>query len=86
MPAWYSEIGQQTLPALPVAHQRRFNMLLCTNITFHRSAGGVPPRTMYCSAHNILNPEFPIDPVVLEDIVEASRLFQNVPPEFPEKA
>jgi hypothetical protein len=85
-PAWYREVCQDTLPKLPIAYQRRVNMVLCTNIAFHRSGNQIPPRNTFFSAHDCSNPEFPADPAVLNAIAEATKLFGSVPHTFPGEA
>jgi hypothetical protein len=59
-------------------------MIICTNIPFHYADPNGPIPTSVVSAHQARDlPLFSIDQQVLEDIVAATRLFKNVPHQFP---
>jgi hypothetical protein len=81
-PAWFREVGQETLPRLPVEQQRKINLLICTNVAFHYAPTASVP-LIFSSAHETLNPAFPVKQEFLEAIVQATQLFRNVPHEFP---
>jgi hypothetical protein len=82
-PPWGYEVDQQTLSVLPVAQRRKLNLVLCTNITFHRSGPAHPHGIYFVGVHHCETPEFPIARDVLRTLEEATQLFQNVPHEFP---
>jgi hypothetical protein len=68
---------------LPPEHQRKTNLVICSNITFHRTPATTPAALTVFSAHESLNPEFPVDRAILDALADATKLFQNVPHEFP---
>jgi hypothetical protein len=82
-PEWYREVCEETLPKLPAAHQRRVNMVLLTNITFHRVGNQIPKGGAFFSAHACSSPQFPVDRTILDALAEATKLFQNLPRVFP---
>jgi hypothetical protein len=84
-PGWFKEIGQDPLPGLPREHQGKICMVLCSNIAFHWTPKTAPAPMTVFSAHTNPNPDFPVEDSILEALVQAARLFQNVPREFPVK-
>ena len=81
---WFREVSEMTLPTLSFADRRKANMIICTNIPFHYADPNGPIPTSVISAHQPSDPPlFSIEQQVLEDIVAATRLFKNVPHQFP---
>lgn len=82
-PSWYKEVSEETFPSVPNEQQRKVNLVLCTNVSFHYTPSSTAVPLTIFSAHEPLNPLFPIDTTIVESLVQATSLFQNVPREFP---
>lgn len=80
---WVREVGQETLPSIPLELLRTANVVLCTNVTFHRTPATIPESQTIFTSHVCLNPMFFVDRAILDALAEAVRLFGNVPQVFP---
>ena len=83
-PSWIREIEEKTLPRLSRTERERMNLAIFTSIPFHYASPDGPIPSSIVTAHQPNHPPtFPIGQEVLESLIEATRLFMNVPRQFP---